>query len=584
MSRLASQSQSQCQSLVLASYPFCEGCLSWSEDALAVGCTSHLYIITQDRGTKDGEHNVRGRLHINDVRASLFNTSEWPPQDLATITHLSLIEEQSDSVVLAIEWSPAGVGIHRRSVLAVLTSNLLLSLWETDGAHQNWRRTLVVNQRLQDWDSKNAAVNELRRRIRIRAFSWTQPLHLVSTTKWGRQCLIFVDDEGTIYVTEISKDDQHEFGGWSLTTLTTCDLAVHNTGLAEGGYVSNLQSTIAQHAPINRLVTSAWLDDHDELAATDASTALAYIQAWHAYSSKPRLTRVSVTIANLTLSAIAEGLSTQEDSSTIDRSVNVLIGPPVVYSFRDVHGWTEELRGPVETYDRQNQLAGNYRIRVWGQADCPYSGKQALCVSLHPLDMYEYTSPVLEKCRLFIRTSPQSVMPQELPFRCLEGSDVSVKVHAFLIDQVQHSQNQLDALDARLLRVWCAYSDLRGLPHTDHHALRETRKLTPPGSDLYEAQTRSNADKNCEVCEICESSIAMTLDRESARCSLGHLFSRCALSMLAIQEPGISKYCSNCNRQFLHLPKLGPLKSPSLMHALYDEFDVCPYCSGKYRG
>ena len=64
---------------------------------------------------------------------------------------------------------------------------------------------------------------------------------------------------------------------------------------------------------------------------------------------------------------------------------------------------------------------------------------------------------------------------------------------------------------------------------------------------------------------------------------------RCNLSLLAIQEPGISKYCSQCDRQFLNAEEidLEPEQlrdGPSLTALLFEEFDVCPYCPAKFRG
>ena len=111
------------------------------------------------------------------------------------------------------------------------------------------------------------------------------------------------------------------------------------------------------------------------------------------------------------------------------------------------------------------------------------------------------------------------------------------------------------------------------------------------------------------------------------------------MTFLAIGEPGISKYCENCNREFLNehvlresgqypellgateryesLPqdysikediaqqddlqgvgdmvetrapqqlaslKRYPSKAPSLVKMLFNEFDVCPYCHGKFIG
>ncbi len=74
------------------------------------------------------------------------------------------------------------------------------------------------------------------------------------------------------------------------------------------------------------------------------------------------------------------------------------------------------------------------------------------------------------------------------------------------------------------------------------------------------------------------------------------LVARCALTFLPILEPGCSKHCTMCKREFINEEKFGlnllkpsatstsedgPAR-PSLAAFLFDEFDVCPYCGGKY--
>ena len=105
------------------------------------------------------------------------------------------------------------------------------------------------------------------------------------------------------------------------------------------------------------------------------------------------------------------------------------------------------------------------------------------------------------------------------------------------------------------------------------------------------------------------------------------------MTFLAIEEPGISKYCEKCNREFLNehvlresehhpglllgaegaaYPKYSPFdenevvieqqdsfgqradvmtkeaeqtsRAPSLATTMFNYFDVCPYCSGKFIG
>ena len=82
------------------------------------------------------------------------------------------------------------------------------------------------------------------------------------------------------------------------------------------------------------------------------------------------------------------------------------------------------------------------------------------------------------------------------------------------------------------------------------------------------------------------------------------IIARCNLTFLTIQEPGISKYCARCGRQFLDPGKAPAFLSPqngtdevvgegasepsnssqSLTYQLFRTFNICPYCDGKFKG
>jgi hypothetical protein len=53
-----------------------------------------------------------------------------------------------------------------------------------------------------------------------------------------------------------------------------------------------------------------------------------------------------------------------------------------------------------------------------------------------------------------------------------------------------------------------------------------------------------------DICDFCTSPIPFT-DWTSASCTSGHQFPRCGLSFIAIQAPGITKYCGICSTPFL---------------------------------
>ncbi|KAI9892687.1 MAG: hypothetical protein M1814_001107 [Vezdaea aestivalis] len=62
--------------------------------------------------------------------------------------------------------------------------------------------------------------------------------------------------------------------------------------------------------------------------------------------------------------------------------------------------------------------------------------------------------------------------------------------------------------------------------------------------------------KGQETCDVCDGKIDF-VDIEEARCVNGHEFVRCKVSLLAIQSPGISKYCRICGMECLNESAIG---------------------------
>ena len=61
---------------------------------------------------------------------------------------------------------------------------------------------------------------------------------------------------------------------------------------------------------------------------------------------------------------------------------------------------------------------------------------------------------------------------------------------------------------------------------------------------------------------------------------------RCNLTFLSIQEPGISKFCSQCETEYLDEDSIDSSYGSDLVRTfqtLSDAFDVCIYCGGKFR-
>ena len=154
------------------------------------------------------------------------------------------------------------------------------------------------------------------------------------------------------------------------------------------------------------------------------------------------------------------------------------------------------------------------------------------------------------------------------------------------------------------------------------------RKVYKAIQSKLELQGTSGKDNtqfqgSSEECRICQKSVYFE-SVKWAKCEGGHQFSRCALTFLAIQEPGISKHCTICGSQFLNewsLPQFTPsagnedvdmellphdrnskelstaevrpmrdshaesveIEPPaSLARILFAAFDTCIYCGGKF--
>lgn len=126
--------------------------------------------------------------------------------------YFSLGREQSTSNVVGLAWSPSGLGKYRRCVLAVLTSNMVLSFFETVGAQGKWTRVAVVNQVLSQRAQSLAKTQGDRvRKASISSFAWCPALRVPTSggkkaaysrdgaeSRWGVPLLSVVTDENEV--------------------------------------------------------------------------------------------------------------------------------------------------------------------------------------------------------------------------------------------------------------------------------------------------------------------------------------------------------------------------------------------------
>src|SRR5262249_22623811 len=130
-------------------------------------------------------------LHL---RVNLFSENEVKSQEPLTFQNFSSGEEISPSSVVSLSWSPPGLAKHRKCAIAILTSNLALSIWAPDAKPSSalsWKRRLVLNRTLEDFLQESEDLQDmdhdkslemLKRSQRIRSFAWCPPLRFSSTS------------------------------------------------------------------------------------------------------------------------------------------------------------------------------------------------------------------------------------------------------------------------------------------------------------------------------------------------------------------------------------------------------------------
>ncbi|KAI9793781.1 MAG: hypothetical protein M1833_000673 [Piccolia ochrophora] len=120
-------------------------------------------------------------------RTSDYTEEQLPVNILSSSRIYSIGEEQSPRHVVDLAWSPLGLARHQRSLLAVLTSDHILSFWEPGHDPKDsssWKRAIVVNFKIKAYlnndpleeTDDNAFTSEVERtRCRIKAFCWNHP-------------------------------------------------------------------------------------------------------------------------------------------------------------------------------------------------------------------------------------------------------------------------------------------------------------------------------------------------------------------------------------------------------------------------
>ena len=337
-------------------------------------------------------------------------------------------------------------------------------------------------------------------------------------------------------------------------------------------------------------------------------------------------------------------------------------------------------------FDHGHDLGGLSVMKTWGLASL--GGYIAACVTIHPGDMVEYTTQSRERSTIVFgeidnrerpfpweRVTEHAISEAEAQVRILdtilaEGQyqrekDQSILTSRIIYAAVCASMQLRDAVTSERLegaqKALQGLESVTGLVFQPEIACIE-RLLTMQDADLdmQDAESRSFpqyistdqflnipvASRVHETCSICGESIGWD-SLDAAHCTRNHAFGmslsslmtstskeayliavvRCALTFLTIQEPGISKYCESCDREYFdeqvllasvkHIDgapgvesqgrsvgdaeeestginveethDIGPgmlrendYERESLAHVLFSMYDVCVYCGGKF--
>ncbi|PLB49984.1 hypothetical protein P170DRAFT_463308 [Aspergillus steynii IBT 23096] len=698
-------------------FPSCLSCLAWSEDGeLAVAAGENIQILTPKKTNEDTEAGSRRKpsaWNIARVRANVFTNEEWPTVMPQPRDAFSLGREQSVSNVVGLAWSSPGLGKYRRSVLAVLTSNMVLSFFETVGAQEKWTRVAVVNQVLRE-RAESLVENEgdRLRKSAVSTFAWCPPLkggdgEKGPESRWGVHLLSVVTDENEVVLLRPRRTS----AGYSIDVLAGValqDLDQEHPRVQPGSLLSTVFKTQIKSLAIE---SGPWFYRLGGKGGKDVSSATGNVAVLYGTTVKlvkfdvslavdqvrePSQSRYKVTVdchenasvewpdirsyhctgplqwlykegssdirlAAGTLGGVLlitlpseayEGTATSQpqvqesvfetnaddtgheerghweatgamtavfDEETNNQSLHLgTIGGYTLatipsadesnWQFTDPP-WKQQFDNMREQFDIDGDLGGLAVGRIWGLANC--RGLVAAAFTLNPGDLIEYRTAAEERTTiLFSRACTQArefddallrpAVPDRSPIFLRARREevlghilfsnggkfdkqpwVPKILYAAACCTIVDSQNTKLLSQARKALQWIAKT-------TGADLVDEIENCSSPGTavDAKSAdQLAGPGQRVFEKCEICDAGIGWYSGQE-AQCASGHLFVRCGLTLLSIQDPGVSKFCSICGTEYLNEELTGVSHDAELQEAnrhLADVFDTCVYCNGKFR-
>ena len=270
---------------------------------------------------------------------------------------MSISEEQAETFVVSLSWSAPGLALHRRSVLAILTSNHILSLWASNSdptKSESWQRVLVIN----DFERPDSS-QPTRRQYRIRCYTWAPPAPCYgismpcSVWKWGMHVLAVSDDHGSMQFLSILSPIMCGCDSWTCVRVEGMDLSkmdsrgiyrVNRSSASQGKafhdhYKTSLFNESMQVRPfIDAIIFSPWVKKKSERSVNgiwDDNVTWETIVSFHARGSLSSIRLVHQTghtyINSMNFDFHVEDMAQRDPIDPQSAS-----GQPVVWEYCDV--------------------------------------------------------------------------------------------------------------------------------------------------------------------------------------------------------------------------------------------------------
>ncbi|KAF2759972.1 hypothetical protein EJ05DRAFT_537156 [Pseudovirgaria hyperparasitica] len=285
-------------SIVQGDRPAVPECLSWSHDGmLAVAIRDHVdvYIPRHGRVQPRSEDSVTGEFkdwHRVQFRVNLWAFEELPRMRITSSKILSVGEEQSESEIAVMKWSLPGLAQYSRCALAILTTNLRLSLWAPLGDPRKsscWTRVLVLNTAMERYLSLPAPITDgptvdetlPRLRGRIRQFAWACPTRVPTASdigSWSAHLLMAANENNEVFIMNVkTTKDTCQSLRWSVEVMEHFTIATKNKDKGPEDSLK-LNESYRRKSYAKDLAWSPWYSQEGILTSTIAYTAQCQLQ------------------------------------------------------------------------------------------------------------------------------------------------------------------------------------------------------------------------------------------------------------------------------------------------------------------